>query len=206
MIKKFIIYPAIGLFTIIVAVLLFQIAVALIGKMTPPLTIADSAKQEYALGPNDADVSLVEFAIYTCPHCRDIHATILEAVQKDGNVRYIPRPLPSQTVEAAQMAYAAGEQDKFMMTHSALLTDGRILDEGGLMTIAQSVGLDTKRLQQDMTSASIIDQVNENIDIFNSFGGTRTPTFVINNETIFVPEGQMPTVDSFLKMFEEARQ
>jgi len=201
MMKKFVIYPAVGLFALIVLVLLYQIFTVATTKGA-----LDQTPQEYGIGAQNADVSLVEFAIYTCPHCRDIHQTVLEAVRQDGNVRYVPRPLPSGQIEDAQMAYAAGLQGKFLQTHSALLTDGRILDEGGLMSIAETVDLDTDRLQNDMKSAAIITKVNENIRLFRSLGGTRTPTFVINKETVFVPEGEKPSVQDFLDMFAEARK
>lgn len=166
----------------------------------------DQTAQGYSIEPEDADISLVEFVSYTCPHCRSIHETVLKAVEQDGKVTYVPRPLPSNKVADAQMAYAAGLQGQFLKAHSTLLTDGRILDEGGLMVIADSIGLDTKRLAKDMKSDHVIDQVNRNIRLLRFINSTRTPTFVINKKQVFVPEGQMPSVQDFLTMFEEARQ
>lgn len=201
MMKKIIIYPAIGLFALVVLTLIYQIIV--VANMNRTL---DKVPEGYGLGPEKADISLVEFAIYTCPHCREVHETVLKAVKEDGNVRYVPRPLPSGQIGDAQMAYAAGLQGKFMMAHSALLTDGRILDEGGLTAIGEMIGLDIEKLETDMKNGEVIDKVNHNIALFRELGGTHTPTFVIDKKRVFIPEGQMPSVQDFLDMFAEARK
>ena len=188
-----------GVFALIVVFLAVQIVLVL-----RTYAALDDVSADYAYGPEDADLSVVEFIKYTCPHCRDVHPVILEAVERDGNVRYVPRPLPSE-VEDAHMAYAAGEQGMFKLAHGLLLQDPRILDEGGLMAIAETAGFDLETLQADMKSEAVEERVYENIKLFLGIGGTHTPTFVIGGKIIYVPEGRMPTVEDFLAMFEEAR-
>ncbi len=163
---------------------------------------------EYALGPDDADVTIVEFLDYSCRHCREIHPTIIGAVTKDGNVRYIPRPLPSddaEAVNAALMAYAAGKQGKFIEMHNELIKNYRVIDEAVVIDLSQKTGIDMVRLGEDIKAHETGEKINENGRMFNKIEGQSTPTFVINDSIIFVPEGRMPTVDDFLKMFNDAR-
>lgn len=165
----------------------------------------DDVPADYTYGPADADLTVVEFVKYTCPHCRDIHPVIMDAVTRDGKVRYIPRPLPSDKVGDAQFVYAAGKQGLFKLAHPLLLQDPRILDEGGLMAIAETMGADKAKLQEDMQSPDVEKLINDNIDVFLNIGGNRTPTFMIGTDIMYVPQDKMPTAEDFLTMFKEAR-
>ncbi len=163
----------------------------------------------YALGPEDADVTVVEFLSYGCSYCREVHPTIISAVKKDRNVRYIPRPVPTgdqEAVHAALLAYTAGEQGKFIEMHNELMNNYRVIDEGVVVELAQKMEIDIERLSKDVKSSKIAGKINENGRLFNKIGGQATPTFVINDSLVFVPEGSMPSVDDFLKMFNEARK
>ena len=164
----------------------------------------DNVPDAYTYGNPDGDVTLVEFVKYTCPYCRQFHQTVIEAVRQDGNVRYIPRPLPSD-VKDAQLAYAAGEQGLFHLAHGALLQDPRIMDEGGIMAIAETLGFeDMEKLKTDMDSDTIKSHIQTNIDLFYALGLQSTPTYIIG-DIIFVPENTPPTVEDFLTLFNQAR-
>ena len=169
----------------------------------------DEVPETYSLGPEDADVTVVEFLDYGCTYCRDIHPVIISAVVKDKNVRYVPRPLPSQnpeSVHAAILAYTAGMQGKFLEMHDGLMKNYRVLDEATIFELSEQAGIDTDRMDTDVKTGEVVDRINENGALFKKIGGQQTPTFVINNDVIFVPEGRMPTVDDFLNMFDEARK
>lgn len=162
----------------------------------------------YTLGPQDADLKVVEFLDYSCPFCQQIHPTITEAVQKDGNVLYIPRPLPSanaDSLNAAMIVYAAGKQGKFYPLHNAVLRDFQTFNNERLSSIAPEMGLDLERLQADISDESIKAAIAKNGEIYLRLGGKATPTFMIGEKIIYVPEGSMPTAEDFLRMFAEAR-
>src|SRR5262245_164024 len=71
--------------------------------------LLDSAPPGYSTGAEDADVTIVEFLEYSCSNCRIVHPVIQQAVQKDGKVRYIVRPLATDEGQdpLAQFVYAA---------------------------------------------------------------------------------------------------
>ncbi|MDB2682874.1 thioredoxin domain-containing protein [Alphaproteobacteria bacterium] len=201
MIKKISIGALIGVFALIVLMFGLEIysKISALGSL-------DDVPAQYSYGPADADLSVVEFVKYTCPYCRDVHDTIMEAVERDGNVLYVPRVLPTVGLKDAQMSYAAGKQGLFKLAHGALLKDPRIMEEDGLMSIADTLGFDQVQLEKDMQDDEIIDQINDNITLFHAVGAKATPTFVIGGDIIYTPEDRMPSVEDFLAMFEEARQ
>ncbi|MCB1532025.1 MAG: thioredoxin domain-containing protein [Alphaproteobacteria bacterium] len=159
-------------------------------------------------GPQDADLEVVEFLDYGCPYCREAHPTIMEAVQRDGRVRYIPRPvafLGPESAYAAVVAYAAAQQDKFFEMHDALIRNFDNFNETTMPNIAAQAGADPALIQQQLDKGYLQEQVLENLDLFEAMGTNATPTFVIGGDMIYVPEGRMPSVDDFLEMFNKAR-
>lgn len=163
---------------------------------------------EYRYDQEDANLLVVEFLDYGCIYCRQVHPTIMDAISRDGKITYIPRPiamLGPDSAYAAVVAYAAGRQDKFMAMHNAVMENFENLDDGTLPQIATSAGVDPVELQNELDAGVVQDYVIENIDLFNAIGGRATPTFIIGGKIFYVPEGQMPEVEDFLNMFEEAR-
>lgn len=162
----------------------------------------------YVIGPADADVNVVEFLDYACPYCKEVHPTIMAAVRRDGKVRYSPRPvafLSEESVKAAVLAYAAGRQGRFTDMHDALMGDPRDLNDEVLSDAAGRIGTDLATLEEIAQTQQTQDDVIYNLKTFKRLGGKATPTFIIDELIFYVPEGRMPTVEDFLKMFAEAR-
>lgn len=196
-----ILYGVIGLIAVFLA---FQIYSVL--QLKQQLVDVPSG---YYIGEPSADVKIVEFLNYTCHYCHQVHPAIMGAVKEDGNVLFIPRPVVSSespgSEYAARFVYAAGKQGKFIEAHEALLERQSIYDDVIGKDIAERLDLDFERLQIDMQSKEVFSAFAVNGDMFQSIGGRGTPTFLINDQIVFEPEGSLPTKDDFLKMFEENR-
>lgn len=155
-----------------------------------------------------ADLTVVEFMDYSCPFCREVHGTITEAIRRDGHVRFIPRPLPSDdeyASHAALLAYTAAEQGKFLEMHNALIKNYRVVDEGVMRQLADEAGIDMEKFQKDYEAKIGEKAVIDNGKTFKALGRSTFPLFIIGEKLFYVPEGRMPTVDDFLRMFAEAR-
>ncbi len=159
----------------------------------------------YAQGPENADLTFVEFFDYTSDKCRSVDPILQEALKKDGHVRYIPRPVPVDGTgeKYVQFAYAAGEQGKFMQTHAALIADFRALDDTRKAQLAQSLGLDLDKLNKDMTGQNVVRKMKENLWLTQAYGTTGLPQFIAG-KIVYQPT-QKPTVQDFLSLFNEAR-
>ncbi len=87
-------------------------------------------------GPKDAPLTMVEFADFRCPHCRDAAPHVRDAVNRYAKrLKFIFIPFPLQdnpmSVAAAAAMFAAGEQKKTWEMQEALfsLEDHRVRSE-----------------------------------------------------------------------------
>jgi protein-disulfide isomerase len=54
--------------------------------VAPPATWAQTAPVEvtdFAIGPADAKVQMIEYASFTCPHCASFHANVFKPLKAD---------------------------------------------------------------------------------------------------------------------------
>ena len=137
---------------------------------------------EPQLGPEDALVTIIEFADYQCPYCVRAAGPIKQAVEKDKDARliYMHYPLPNHTKAgpAAQAAWAAQQQGKFWEMHAWLFEQKSEIE--GLEQKVKSLGLDWSRFQQDMLSEGARKAVDANFLAGGKAGVTGTPTFFVN--------------------------
>lgn len=80
--------------------------------------IDTSAVQEMVLGAEDAPITMIEYASYTCPHCRRFHEGTFKELKADyidtGKVRFIYREIYFDRFGLwASIIARCGEGDKF---------------------------------------------------------------------------------------------
>jgi NhaA family Na+:H+ antiporter len=138
--------------------------------------------RDHVLGPADADITLVEYGSYDCPHCRAANEKIAEMRDRFGDrVRYVFRHRPITgsdiAVRAAELAECSADHAQFwdahvkLMTRSAQLTDDDLHAVAGDLGLAQGpperIARAKARVAADMRSA-------------RASGVMFTPTFFIN--------------------------
>ena len=112
--------------------------------------------RDHVLGRADAEVTLLEYGSYACPHCHAAHPVIANLRDRFGDrMRYVFRHLPirgsADAVPAAELAEYAGETTgKFWAAHDVLMQRGPVFEPGGLGEIARSSGclLATRRTRR----------------------------------------------------------
>lgn len=164
--------------------------------------------QGYHFGPDEADLTVVKFMDYSCAFCREAHPTIMQAVAQDGNVKFAPFPILSQNSDgssAAYLLYAAGKMGKFQEAHEYLIENNTNLIRDRLPEITSDLGVDEAEFKEHLDSAEVYNRVQDNHRAFINLNNFATPTFFIGPNLRYIPTQGMPTVDDFLKMFEEAR-
>ena len=166
-------------------------------------------KYAHTYSAEQADLIVVDFNKYGCEHCRSLHPILLEAIKRDGKIRYIPRTVTygrilEETISAA--VYAAGEQGKFFEMHNLVYDKWPIKNRKALLKHAKAIDLDIKKLEIDMTNPDIIGKVRENEKYFRALGLRSTPTLLIGELSIYSPKDKMPTVDELLEKFTNERR
>jgi protein-disulfide isomerase len=157
------------------------------GDPTPHLTVL-VGPDDHASGVKNAAVTLVEYGDYQCPHCGRAYP-IVKAIQKrlGKKLRFVFRNMPLSEVHpqaelAAEAAEAAGAQGRFWEMHDGLFENQQSLGPGLVATLAEQLGLDMKRFQDDVEKRRFKERVRSDF-----MGGVRsgvagTPTFFINGE------------------------
>jgi protein-disulfide isomerase len=161
----------------------------------------------FMFGPEDADLEVVGFLDYSCTHCREAWPAIMEAVKKDGKVRFAPlliAPPGSDDAYAVRMTYAAALQNNYRDVFSELITNYRPVDEKELTDIALKLNINEADLRVHMNEKDTTNLIAASEIVFKRLGGHYTPTFFIGPRIKYVPT-TTPTADDFLKIFQEAR-
>lgn len=156
-----------------------------------------------AKGPKDAPLTLIEFADFRCPHCREaapwVHAAV-EKYAKRLRFIYVPYPLQNNlgSVTAAAAMLAADNQGKAFEMHAALFGSGLTdFDESGVTTIARKIGLDLAKFGTDLKSKAVQDRVTALKDAAVAAGIEATPTFFLNGRQVEPDPTVFPLAERF---------
>lgn len=167
-------------------------------------------EKRYTYGPENADLSIIYFNDYDCKNCQQFQPVLMEAVKRDGKIRYIPRIVTrgiiwSETLAAA--TYAAGEQGKFIEMHNAIYKGWPVKDEDKLLAYARALELDVKKFSRDMNAPETIDRVREDQTFYDAWRIPSTPAVLIGEVGIYYPmrDGTVPSVEDIFEKFEKAR-
>jgi protein-disulfide isomerase len=136
-------------------------------------------------GPENAPVTLVEFADFACPFCQRM-APELDALweKRKADVRFVykfmPLPMHPHAESAARAAIAAQDQGKFWEMHHLLFANGGHQEEQDLERYAASLGLDMDRFRGDMQSAATTARIERDGKLATTLGVKATPTLFVN--------------------------
>lgn len=164
----------------------------LFAQTTQEALLAPGPLPEKSFGPNDAPVTIIEYASLTCPHCRTFHVTVWPELKKKyvdtGQVRFIMREFPfDPRASGGFMLARCVADDKWYPTIDLLyrtqeswarVTDGT----GALKSVMGMTGMSTADFETCLQDQALLERVNAVAEAGKSFGVDSTPTFFINGE------------------------
>lgn len=139
-----------------------------------------------------------------------MHPSLKEALQKDGRIRFIPRPIafgkPGQE-KLVLLTYAAANQGKFPQMFDYIMTEQPQLNDEIIDSIAAKLGLDAVRLKSDMDSNETKRALKENEEFFEAWRALSTPTFLMGQEALYRVQNEesLPTPEELIAMFDKVR-
>ncbi len=142
------------------------------------------------VGPAAATVTLVEFADYQCPYCRQEEPTLKKLREEfKDKVKYsyrdFPLPMHQYARKAAEASRCAGEQGKYWPYHDRLFsTSDQDLGVSGLKATARQINLDGDKFDKCLDSGSESAAVEKDFDQGKDLGISGTPTMYINGYAI----------------------
>lgn len=139
-------------------------------------------------GPQNAAVTLVEYADYECPYCLQIQPSLqkLEAEYK-GKLAFVykdvPLPMHANAQKAAEATHCAAVQGKYWEMHDMLLTK-KALEVPSLKEYARAMKLDGAAFDKCLDSDSKAEIVKASLAEAQTMGVQGTPSFFVNGRAI----------------------
>ncbi|MDR6735608.1 MULTISPECIES: thioredoxin domain-containing protein [unclassified Sphingobacterium] len=152
-------------------------------SLKPKVSSAD-----HILGNGQADLTIVEYGDYQCPHCGTAHPIIKEMMAELGSqIRFVFRNFPLSEMHpyaksAALAAEAASLQGKFWEMHDAIFENQNALNDEWLLDMAQKLDLDMDKFRSALKDESLLDRVEGDFESGMMSGVNGTPTFFVNGQ------------------------
>ncbi len=154
--------------------------------------------EEMSVGAEDAPITMVEYASFTCPHCANFHSDVLPLITENyidtGKVRMIYRGVYFDRLGLwADMVARCGGPDRYFGIASMIYDKQRewtaaedavgVVDN--LYAIGRLAGMNQTDMeacmQDNVTAQAMVKSSTENAE---ADGVNSTPTFVINGQTM----------------------
>ena len=154
--------------------------------------------EEMSFGAEDAPITMIEYASFTCPHCANFHSDVLPLITENyidtGKVRMIYRGVYFDRLGLwADMLARCGGPDRYFGITSMIYekqsewtaADSAVGVVDNLYAIGRLAGMnqeDMEACMQDNESAQAM--VKSSTENAETDGINATPTFVINGQTM----------------------
>ncbi len=167
--------------------------------------------EEMSIGAEDAPITMIEYASFTCPHCKNFHSDVLPLITENyidtGKVRMIYRGIYFDRLGLwADMLARCGGPDRYFGITSMIYekqrewtsADNAVGVVDNLYAIGRLAGMNQADMEACMQDNEIAQaMVQSSTENAEADGVNSTPTFVINGKTI----SNMPYSD-FVDEFE----
>jgi len=169
-----------------------------------PLRLDVSVDDDPVKGPDDAAVTIIEFADYQCGYCAQVRATtdqIIEAYPTQVKFVFRDYPIPKHP-RAARMSEAANcakEQGKFWEYHNHLFDNMRANADTDLKKYATELELDADSFNACLDEGRYAEEVQKDFEDGQAVGVSGTPAFFVNGRMV---AGALP-FEAFSKIIDE---
>lgn len=162
-----------------------DLAVVYKARFDPSIVQAVEVGKAPFKGPKDAVVTVVEFADFQCPGCREARAfldLLLERFPNQVRVvyKYYQITGHDRSLEAAYAAHAAHLQGKFWQMHELLFAHPEGLARSDFTKYATDIGLDLAKFDAAFSSEDSKNAVAADIAQADKLGLEYTPLLFVN--------------------------
>ena len=134
-------------------------------------------------GPNNAAITIVEFADFGCGYCRKAQSTIKQLEKEyPGQIKLVYKHFAVRDKEGARAAECAAQQDQFWAFHDALFkSSGRTVDD--LQGIATNLNMNLTAFSECLSNPPD-DVINADYEEGRRIGVKATPYWYINGREL----------------------
>lgn len=159
-------------------------------------TSGDLALTDITLGQDDAPITMVEYASWTCPACLQFHTDVIPMLKTEyietGKVKLVFREFPTPPANIAVAGFAlarcAGEDRYYDAIEDLFLAQTNILNlarsggdiEGALRSLASGYGIEGDGFTDCLSNRDVTYAIGESVMKGDSQGVNSTPTVFLN--------------------------
>jgi protein-disulfide isomerase len=152
-----------------------------------------------SMGPEDAKITLIEFADFECPSCRQLDLVLRELLPRHPEVRLVFKHYPLTDIHpwamtAAIASQCAFQQDPtaFWKIHDAIFDAQDVISPSNvwdkMLDLATHLGLNPEAYRACMTNPETASQVKATIEEGHTLTISATPTIFVNARRIVGPD------------------
>lgn len=154
----------------------------------PPVMI--NTENNFSIGADNPELTIVEFADFSCPYCKEMSFKIRNILKAYPNrVRMVFKDYPVVNEEGLTFAMAArcvGNKNEtlFWMMHDDLFNLQGILDREELIGIAEAMGINKEEFTTCIDDQKYLDDIKKDAQEAENLGVEATPTLFLNGHMI----------------------
>ena len=152
------------------------------GAQSPPQRYEIPTEGFPSIGPENAEIVLVEFSDFGCSFCAKWHnETFKELLDAyPDKIRFVYRDVPFRAFPASEAAMCAREQDAFWEYHDRLFSYEYGIEDKALVQYAEELNLDMDKFNTCMSEHRYEEVIQRDLNFATQLGVQSTPTFFVN--------------------------
>ena len=141
--------------------------------------------EDHIQGDPDAELTLLEYGDYECPHCGRAYGIVKQVQKHFGRrLRFVFRNFPLSQIHpnaqtAAETAEFAGAHGRFWEMHDLIFENQDRLGQPLLFALTEQLGLDPQDLRDALTAGEFEPRVRRDFLSGVRSGVNGTPTFFV---------------------------
>ena len=155
-----------------------------------------------SLGPEDAKVTLIEFADFECPSCRQLDLVLRELLPRHPEVRLVFKHYPLTDIHPWAMTAAIASQCAYQQSpaafwkiHDAIFDAQDVISPSNvwdkMLDLANQQGLNTELYKACTINPETASEVKATIEEGHALSVTATPTTFVNARRVVGPDKAM---------------
>jgi protein-disulfide isomerase len=155
-----------------------------------------------SMGPEDAKITLIEFADFECPSCRQLDLVLRELLPRHPEVRLVFKHYPLTDIHPWAMTAAIASQCAFQQSpaafwkiHDAIFDAQDVISPSNvwdkMLDLANQLGLNADAFRACMINPETASQVKATIEEGHTLAITATPTTFVNSRRVIGPDKSM---------------
>lgn len=152
-----------------------------------------------SIGPENAKITLIEFADFECPSCRQLDLILRDLIAANPDIRLVYKNFPLTSLHPwAMTAAIAGlctyqqHPDAFWKIHNAIFDAQDVISPSNVWDkmndLATQFGLNMETFRTCMANPATKKQVEQTIEEGHALNITATPTTFVNGRHIVGPD------------------